>query len=84
MNLRKRFFHSPDSVSEEKEEKKKGYTLAIRFAKDAHLMLIDDVEESGFYQTAPNIFYFTKNGHSVFCNMNELLYAGPADLLGDK
>ena len=84
MNLRKRFFHSSDSVSEEKEEKKKGYTLAIRFAKDAHLMLIDDVEESGFYQTAPNIFYFRKNEHSVFFNMNELLYAGPADLLGDK
>ena len=84
MNLRKRLFDSSDSVSEEKEEKKKGYTLAIRFAKDAHLMLIDDVEESGFYQTSPNIFYVEKNGHSVFFNMNELLYAGPADVLGDK
>ena len=83
MNLKRKNSFYPKK-NRKKEVKNETYPVAIRFAKDAHLMLIDDVSDSGFFNHAPNVAYIEKNGCRVFFNMDELLYIGSAKLLGDE
>ena len=82
MNLRKNSPYATATTNAQGEEPET-FTVAIRFAKDAHLMTISGVRKFGVKQNAPNIAYIVKDGRIIYFNMNELLYIGHAEALGD-
>jgi len=58
-------------------------TVAVRFARDAHLMLIHDVSTYGFYTDSDSVAIVRKNDCELYFPMANLLYIGRADALGD-
>lgn len=57
-------------------------TVAVRFAHDAHLMLIHDASGYGFYANPGTVAYVRKNGCEIYFPLANLLYIGHADALG--
>ena len=70
-------------MDEQSTTSEKTFTVAVRFAHDAHLMLIPDVSEYGFYTNSGTVAYVQKNGHELYFPLTNLLYIGRADELGD-
>lgn len=68
-------------MSKQDKAPKEAFTVAVRFARDEHLMLIPNATDYGGYNA--NLAYVEVNAHKIFFNFDRLLYIGRADDLGD-